>query len=108
MADGGTIFLDEIGDMPPGLQAKLLRVLQDHEFTRVGGTRLVRVNIRVIAATSKDLKQAVKTGCSEKIFSSVSTSLPSRSRRSESGRKTSRNGGSFFSNATRRMRNAPR
>ena len=62
MADGGTIFLDEIGDMPPGLQAKLLRVLQDHEFTRVGGTRLVRVNIRVIAATNKDLKQAVKGG----------------------------------------------
>jgi transcriptional regulator with PAS, ATPase and Fis domain len=62
MADGGTIFLDEIGDMPTGLQAKLLRVLQDHEFTRVGGTRLVRVSIRVIAATNKDLKQAVKTG----------------------------------------------
>jgi len=62
MADGGTVFLDEIGDMPPGLQAKLLRVLQDHEFTRLGGTRLVRVNIRVIAATNKDLKQAVKSG----------------------------------------------
>lgn len=62
IADGGTIFLDEIGDMPMGLQAKLLRVLQDHEFTRVGGTRLVRVNIRVIAATNKDLKQAVKAG----------------------------------------------
>jgi DNA-binding NtrC family response regulator len=62
MADGGTIFLDEIGDMPTGLQAKLLRVLQDHEFTRVGGTRLVRVSIRVIAATNKDLKQAVKAG----------------------------------------------
>jgi DNA-binding NtrC family response regulator len=61
-ADGGTIFLDEIGDMPLGLQAKLLRVLQDHEFPRVGGTRLVRVNIRVIAATNKDLKQAVKAG----------------------------------------------
>jgi len=62
MADGGTVFLDEIGDMPLGLQAKLLRVLQDHEFTRVGGIRLVKVNIRVIAATNRDLKQAIKAG----------------------------------------------
>src|SRR5437867_7693116 len=62
MADGGTVFLDEIGDMPSGLQAKLLRVLQDHEFTRVGGTRLVKVNISVIAATNTDLKQAIKAG----------------------------------------------
>src|SRR5436309_1769027 len=62
MADGGTIFLDEIGDMPPGLQAKLLRILQDHEFNRVGGARLVRVNFRIMAATNKDLQQAVKAG----------------------------------------------
>lgn len=62
MADGGTVFLDEIGDMPLPLQAKLLRVLQDKEFQRVGGARPVSVNIRFVAATNKDLKQAVKAG----------------------------------------------
>jgi len=54
VADGGTIFLDEIGDMRPGLQAKLLRFLQNREFDRVGGTQTVKVNVRVIAATSSD------------------------------------------------------
>lgn len=62
MADGGTVFLDEIGDMPLTLQAKLLRVLQDREFQRVGGSKTVSVNIRIIAATNKDLRQAVKVG----------------------------------------------
>jgi DNA-binding NtrC family response regulator len=62
VADGGTVFLDEIGDMKPGLQAKLLRFLQNREFDRVGGTRTVKVNVRVIAATNRDLQQAVKDG----------------------------------------------
>src|SRR5947208_4547554 len=62
VADGGTVFLDEIGDMRPGLQAKLLRFLQNREFDRVGGTQTVKVNVRVIAATNRDLQQAVKSG----------------------------------------------
>ena len=61
-ADGGTVFLDEIGDMSLPLQAKLLRVLQDREFQRVGGAKTISVNIRIIAATNKDLRQAVKAG----------------------------------------------
>jgi Nif-specific regulatory protein len=62
LANGGTVFLDEIGDMPPGLQAKLLRVLQDHNFERVGGTKPIRADLRVIAATNRDLDQAAKDG----------------------------------------------
>ena len=59
-ADGGTIFLDEIGDMPLGLQAKLLRVLQNGEFQRLGGDQTLRTQVRVIAATNKDLSAMVK------------------------------------------------
>lgn len=62
MADGGTIFLDEIGDLAPQLQAKLLRVLQEREFERVGGTRTIKVNVRVIAATNRNLEEEVKKG----------------------------------------------
>ncbi len=58
-ADGGTIFLDEISEMSPGLQVKILRVLQDHAFERIGGVKTIRVNIRVIAATNKDLEALV-------------------------------------------------
>ena len=62
MADGGTIFLDEIGDISPKLQVDLLRVLQERCFYRVGGSEEVRVDVRVIAATNKDLQQAVGEG----------------------------------------------
>ena len=62
VADGGTLFLDEISELAPSLQAKLLRVLQEREFERVGGTRTVKVNVRVIAATNKDLGEQVKAG----------------------------------------------
>jgi len=61
-ANGGTVFLDEIGDMPLSLQTKLLRVLQDHEFERVGGTRPLSSDIRVLAATNRDLDETVRAG----------------------------------------------
>jgi Nif-specific regulatory protein len=62
IADGGTLFLDEVGEMAPLLQAKLLRVLQEREFERVGGTRTLKVDIRLIAATNKDLEEAIRQG----------------------------------------------
>ncbi|MCL5045204.1 MAG: sigma-54-dependent Fis family transcriptional regulator [Actinobacteria bacterium] len=62
LANGGTIFLDEIGDMSPSLQAKLLRVLQEKEIERVGGTSTIRVDVRIIAASNKDLEEMVAQG----------------------------------------------
>jgi transcriptional regulator with GAF, ATPase, and Fis domain len=62
MANGGTIFLDEMGELSPALQSKLLRVLQERDCMRVGGTRSVPLNIRVIAATNRDLQKAVQEG----------------------------------------------
>ena len=62
LADGGTIFLDEVGELTPALQVKLLRVLQEREFERVGGTVTIKVDLRLIAATNKNLEEAMETG----------------------------------------------
>ncbi len=62
LADTGTLFLDEIGDIPPATQVKLLRVLEEREVTRVGGTNPIRVNVRVVAATNQPLRQLVEEG----------------------------------------------
>jgi DNA-binding NtrC family response regulator len=62
LADKGTLFLDEIGDVPPAIQVKLLRVLQEREFERLGGTRTLRVDVRLIAATNRDLRAALEEG----------------------------------------------
>jgi DNA-binding NtrC family response regulator len=62
LADKGTLFLDEIGDVPPAIQVKLLRVLQEREFERLGGTRTIKVDVRLIAATNRDLRAALEQG----------------------------------------------
>jgi two-component system NtrC family response regulator len=62
VADGGTLFLDEIGDLPLHLQAKLLRVLQEKEFERVGSSRSIRVNVRILSATHRDIENLIKEG----------------------------------------------
>ncbi|MGH9401769.1 MAG: sigma-54-dependent transcriptional regulator [Terriglobia bacterium] len=62
LADKGTIFLDEIGDVPPTIQVKLLRVLQEREFERLGGTKTLKVDVRLVAATNRDLRAALEQG----------------------------------------------
>jgi Nif-specific regulatory protein len=62
LANGGTLFLDEVGELSPATQVKLLRVLQEKEFERLGGVQSIKVNVRVVAATNKDLEAAVKDG----------------------------------------------
>ncbi len=68
LAHKGTLFLDEVGEIDPGVQVKLLRVLQDGEFERVGGTETIKVDVRIVAATNRDLRQAIAQGTSVKIF----------------------------------------
>ena len=62
LADGGTLFLDEVGEMPASLQVKLLRVLQEMEFERVGGTRTIKVDVRILSASNRDIKEDVEAG----------------------------------------------
>src|SRR6266699_7207490 len=62
LAEGGTLFLDEIGEMPLDMQAKLLRVLETHSFFRLGGNKEVKINVRVLAATNRNLEEAMMEG----------------------------------------------
>jgi two-component system response regulator FlrC len=62
LADGGTLFLDEVSELRPQLQAKLLRVLQERRFERVGGTRTIEIDVRIVAATNSDLTEAMREG----------------------------------------------
>ena len=89
LANGGTIFLDEIGEVPPETQVKLLRVLQEREFDRVGGGAPIKVDIRIVAATNRDLLQAVRARRSARTCTTVSTSSPSPCRLCGSARRIS-------------------
>ena len=76
LAEGGTLFLDEVGDIPLELQTKLLRVLQDHEYSRVGGRDVLKADVRILAATNQDLDKTVKENAFARI--SISGSKSSR------------------------------
>ena len=62
MADGGTVFLDEIGELPQSIQVKLLRFLQDHIYVRVGGEEMRRADVRILAATNRNLEEMIRDG----------------------------------------------
>ena len=89
LANGGTLFLDEIGDMPLPMQVKLLRVLQERTFERVGSNKTQNVDVRIIAATHKNLEKMIEDGTFREDPTTASTYSPSRWRRCASGWKTS-------------------
>ena len=89
LADGGTLFLDEIGEIPVEMQVKLLRALQESEFERVGGIKTIRVDVRLVAATNRDLQAEIAAGRSARICTTGSTSCPSLCPRSASATATS-------------------
>ena len=88
LADGGSLFLDEIGDISLELQPKLLRAVQEQEFERLGSSRTIQVDVRLIAATHRDLRAMIRDGSSAKIFFIDSTSSRLRSRRFANGART--------------------
>jgi transcriptional regulator with GAF, ATPase, and Fis domain len=89
LAAGGVLFLDEVSEMSPSAQAKFLRVLQEREFQRLGGTRVVRADVRVVAATNRDLRKAIDRRSFEKTCSTGCRCSTSRSRRCANAQPTS-------------------
>lgn len=85
LADKGTLFLDEIGELSPQIQVKLLRALQEQEFERVGGTKTIKVDVRIIAATNRNLEEEIQKELSEKTCITDSMYFPSIYRRFENG-----------------------
>ncbi len=105
-ADGGTLFLDEVSEIPPAVQIKLLRFLQEREFERVGGNETLKVDVRVVAATNRELRSGSTTEASAKTSSTGSKSFSSTSRRFAFAEATSRFSRRLFFASTPRKTSA--